>query len=81
MNSLRRQHPVGRIACDVERRLSDLGEVDEVTILPLVERLTAGEQLHGEAGLSYLVRAGAGCGAALTNRASTARSSPRSSTH
>jgi 7,8-dihydropterin-6-yl-methyl-4-(beta-D-ribofuranosyl)aminobenzene 5'-phosphate synthase len=44
----------------VERRLSDLGEVDEVTILPLVERLTAGDQLHGEAGLSYLVRAGAG---------------------
>lgn len=43
----------------VERRLSGLGEVDEVTVLPLVERLTAGERLRGEAGLSYLIRAGA----------------------
>jgi 7,8-dihydropterin-6-yl-methyl-4-(beta-D-ribofuranosyl)aminobenzene 5'-phosphate synthase len=46
----------------VEPRLSDIGEVDEVSILPLVERLTADEggagHLRGEAGLSYLVTAG-----------------------
>ena len=39
-------------------RLSDIGEVDAVTILPLVERLTAGPRLLGEPGLSYLVTAG-----------------------
>src|SRR5690242_20358639 len=43
----------------VESGLRDLGEVDEVSILPLVERLTAADsELAGEAGLSYLVRAG-----------------------
>lgn len=43
----------------VEKALSDLGEVDEVSILPLVERDTAGDEaLRGEPGLSYLVRAG-----------------------
>ena len=46
----------------VESRLRDLGEVDDVTILPLVERQTIGNphssRLRGEAGLSYLVRAG-----------------------
>jgi hypothetical protein len=43
----------------VEARLSDLGEVDEVSILPLVERLTPdGSGLAGEPGVSYLVRAG-----------------------
>ena len=47
----------------VERALTGLGEVDEVSVLPLVERLTIGDPAHtrlrGEAGLSYLVRAGA----------------------
>jgi 7,8-dihydropterin-6-yl-methyl-4-(beta-D-ribofuranosyl)aminobenzene 5'-phosphate synthase len=49
----------------VESRLTDLGEVDEVSILPLVERLTGdsdghgGGRLQGEPGVSYLVRAGA----------------------
>jgi len=39
--------------------LRDLGEVAEVSILPLVERLTAeGSGLKGEPGVSYLVRAG-----------------------
>jgi 7,8-dihydropterin-6-yl-methyl-4-(beta-D-ribofuranosyl)aminobenzene 5'-phosphate synthase len=39
--------------------LRDLGEVDEVSILPLVERLTPeGSGLAGEPGVSYLVRAG-----------------------
>jgi 7,8-dihydropterin-6-yl-methyl-4-(beta-D-ribofuranosyl)aminobenzene 5'-phosphate synthase len=43
----------------VGARLRGLGEVDEVTILPLVERLTpAGSGLRGEPGVSYLVRAG-----------------------
>jgi hypothetical protein len=43
----------------VEARLSDMGEVDGVSILPLVERLTpGGSGLAGEPGVSYLVRAG-----------------------
>jgi hypothetical protein len=43
----------------VESGLRDLGEVDEVSILPLVERLTVdGRGLVGEPGVSYLVRAG-----------------------
>jgi hypothetical protein len=43
----------------IEARLSDLGEVDEVSILPLVERLTPdGSGLTGEPGVSYLIRAG-----------------------
>jgi len=43
----------------VEARLSGLGEVDGVSILPLVERLTpGGSGLAGEPGVSYLVRAG-----------------------
>jgi 7,8-dihydropterin-6-yl-methyl-4-(beta-D-ribofuranosyl)aminobenzene 5'-phosphate synthase len=46
----------------LESRLTDLGEVDEASILPLVERLTTegpDGRLQGEAGLSYLVKAGA----------------------
>jgi 7,8-dihydropterin-6-yl-methyl-4-(beta-D-ribofuranosyl)aminobenzene 5'-phosphate synthase len=43
----------------VEAGLRDLGEVDEVSILPLVERLVPeGVGLHGEPGVSYLVSAG-----------------------
>jgi 7,8-dihydropterin-6-yl-methyl-4-(beta-D-ribofuranosyl)aminobenzene 5'-phosphate synthase len=46
----------------VESRLGDIGEVDEVSVLPLVERLTPGGTgsggLRGEPGVSYLVRAG-----------------------
>ncbi len=38
--------------------LSDIGEVEKVSILPLVERLTGGPGLRGEPGISYLVRAG-----------------------
>ncbi len=41
-----------------EQRLGDIGEVDEVTILPLVERVTPDPGLLGEPGLSYLVTAG-----------------------
>lgn len=40
------------------QRLADIGEVDAVTILPLVERETHGPGLLGEPGLSYLVTAG-----------------------
>ena len=48
----------------VEAGLRDLGEVDEVSILPLVERLTPdGSGLNGEPGVSYLVRAGGRRGA------------------
>lgn len=43
----------------VEAGLHGLGEVDEVSILPVVERLTAeGSGLAGEPGVSCLVRAG-----------------------
>jgi 7,8-dihydropterin-6-yl-methyl-4-(beta-D-ribofuranosyl)aminobenzene 5'-phosphate synthase len=47
-------------ARQVEPRLSELGEVDEVTVLPVVERLTGEGQpgLQGEPGVSYLLRAG-----------------------
>lgn len=41
-----------------ERQLGDIGEVDELTVLPLVEREVAGPGLHGEPGVSYLVTAG-----------------------
>ena len=44
---------------EIEAGLRDLGEVSEVSILPLVERLTPeGSGLAGEPGVSYLVRAG-----------------------
>jgi 7,8-dihydropterin-6-yl-methyl-4-(beta-D-ribofuranosyl)aminobenzene 5'-phosphate synthase len=43
----------------VEARLRDLGEVDEVSILPLVERqVPEASGLRGEPGVSYLIRAG-----------------------
>lgn len=43
----------------IESRLADLGEVDEVAILPVVERFTRDHaELTGEPGVSYLVRAG-----------------------
>lgn len=41
----------------IDQRLSDIGEVERVSILPLVERLTPSRQLVGEPGVSYLVRA------------------------
>ena len=42
---------------ELESRLTDLGEVDRLSVLPLVERHTARETLRGEAGVSYLIRA------------------------
>jgi 7,8-dihydropterin-6-yl-methyl-4-(beta-D-ribofuranosyl)aminobenzene 5'-phosphate synthase len=43
---------------EVGRRLSDIGEVDSLSVLPLVERLVAREGLHGVPGVCYLLRAG-----------------------
>jgi 7,8-dihydropterin-6-yl-methyl-4-(beta-D-ribofuranosyl)aminobenzene 5'-phosphate synthase len=42
---------------ELDSRLTDLGEVNRLSILPLVERHTATETLRGEAGVSYLIRA------------------------
>jgi 7,8-dihydropterin-6-yl-methyl-4-(beta-D-ribofuranosyl)aminobenzene 5'-phosphate synthase len=43
----------------IQARMTDLGEVDEVSVLPLVERLVPdGSGLAGEPGVSYLIRAG-----------------------
>lgn len=42
----------------VEPRLSSIGEVDQLTIVPLVERLVTSSQLTGELGLSYLLDTG-----------------------
>jgi len=42
---------------DVEPKLTSIGEVDQVSILPLVERLVSSGPLMGEPGVSYLVRA------------------------
>lgn len=41
-----------------DHRLTGIGEVDSVTILPLVERVTGGPGLQGEPGVSYLISAG-----------------------
>jgi 7,8-dihydropterin-6-yl-methyl-4-(beta-D-ribofuranosyl)aminobenzene 5'-phosphate synthase len=43
---------------DLAPKLNSIGEVDQLTIMPLVERLTSAEQLAGEPGVAYLVRAG-----------------------
>jgi 7,8-dihydropterin-6-yl-methyl-4-(beta-D-ribofuranosyl)aminobenzene 5'-phosphate synthase len=42
----------------VAPKLASIGEVDELSILPLVERLVPSEGLTGEPGVSYLLRAG-----------------------
>jgi len=43
---------------DLDTALTDLGTVDRVSILPVVERLTATAGFQGEPGVSYLVKAG-----------------------
>ena len=43
---------------DIAPKLSAIGEVDQLSILPLVERLVPSEQVLGEPGVSYLLRAG-----------------------
>ncbi len=42
---------------DLDHTLTDLGSVDRVSILPLVERLTTAPDYRGEPGVSYLIRA------------------------
>jgi 7,8-dihydropterin-6-yl-methyl-4-(beta-D-ribofuranosyl)aminobenzene 5'-phosphate synthase len=44
---------------DVEPKLSSIGAVEQLSILPVVERLVSSEPLIGEPGVSYLLRAGA----------------------
>ena len=44
---------------EVEPKLTSLGDVDQLSILPLVERLVSSQPLIGEPGVSYLLRAGA----------------------
>lgn len=51
-DSVERSWPV-----QVEPRLTGIGEVDRVSILPLVERLVPAPGLRGEPGVSYLLRA------------------------
>src|SRR5579859_249429 len=43
---------------EVAAKLSSIGEVDRLSIIPLVERLVPAEQVRGEPGVSYLLRAG-----------------------
>jgi len=42
---------------ELDTRLANLGEVERLTILPVVERHTSGPGLRGEPGVSYLVTA------------------------
>jgi 7,8-dihydropterin-6-yl-methyl-4-(beta-D-ribofuranosyl)aminobenzene 5'-phosphate synthase len=46
------------IVSELDARLADLGEVEGLSVLPLVERHTLHGGLRGEPGVSYLVRAG-----------------------
>ena len=41
----------------LERKLTNLGTVDSLTIMPVIERLTSRPGLRGEPGVSYLIRA------------------------
>ncbi len=43
---------------DTAPTLTSIGEVDQLSIVPLVERLVPSEQLRGEPGVCYLLRAG-----------------------
>jgi len=47
-----------RLADTTYQRLSDLGTVDALSVLPLVDRRVRRPGLRGEPGVSYLVRAG-----------------------
>jgi len=44
---------------ELDTRLADLGEVERLSVLPLVERHTIGGTLRGEPGVSYLIKADA----------------------
>lgn len=45
------------ILADLGVRLSGFGEVERLSILPLVERHTGGARFRGEPGVSYLIKA------------------------
>src|SRR5579864_2626411 len=44
---------------DIAPRLDSIGEVDQLSIVPVVERLASSADLKGEAGVSYFLKAGA----------------------
>jgi 7,8-dihydropterin-6-yl-methyl-4-(beta-D-ribofuranosyl)aminobenzene 5'-phosphate synthase len=52
-----REHADRQTVAELDTRLTDLGEVDRLSILPLVERHTRDGGLRGEPGVSYLIRA------------------------
>lgn len=52
-----REHADRQTVAELDARLTDLGEVERLSILPLVERHTSDGSLRGEPGVSYLVRA------------------------
>lgn len=43
---------------DIAPRLDSIGEVDQLSIVPVVERLASSVDLTGEAGVSYFIKAG-----------------------
>ena len=43
---------------DIAPRLGSIGEVDQLSIIPVVERLASGAGLKGEPGVSYFIKAG-----------------------
>lgn len=53
----RRRQAGRRTVAELDTRLADLGEVERLSILPVVERHTRDPGLHGEPGVSYLVKA------------------------
>jgi 7,8-dihydropterin-6-yl-methyl-4-(beta-D-ribofuranosyl)aminobenzene 5'-phosphate synthase len=55
--AVRRSEADRQTVAELDTRLADLGEVDRLSILPVVERHTRGPGLHGEPGVSYLIRA------------------------
>ena len=46
-----------QVVAGLDRKLTNLGAVDSVSIMPVVERLTGRPGLKGEPGVSYLIRA------------------------
>lgn len=43
---------------DIAPRVNSIGEVDQLSIIPVVERLASSADLNGEPGVSYFIRAG-----------------------
>lgn len=55
--AVQRERLEGSWLAAVGPKLSGIGEVEHLSILPLVERLVPGGELEGEPGVSYLLRA------------------------